>query len=107
MHEREKAKLIRHHAKRLSQLGADDALVAELAARLSQPPKDSSAVEQKPPSPPDRIRKFCPAKARRGALGFRARQTRIQEYSVKKEQSAGVPRRRRPPSTKNKNLNPD
>ena len=33
MHELEKAKLVRHHAKRLRQLGADNELVEEVVAR--------------------------------------------------------------------------
>ena len=37
MHESEKAKLVRHHAKRLRQLGADNELVEQLVTRLSQP----------------------------------------------------------------------
>lgn len=107
IHEREKAKLIRHYTKRLTQLGADPALIVEITERLNQPPTDNTPVEQKPPSPPGRIRRTCPAKVRRGALGFRARQTRPQEYSVEKERSAGAPRRRRPPKTINKDLNPE
>jgi hypothetical protein len=41
MHQREQAKLIRRYAKRLSQPGADDALVAEMAQRLNRPPCSS------------------------------------------------------------------
>lgn len=83
IHELEKAKLVRHHTKRLRQLGADVALVNELVVRLNQPPVGSSvessekATEASPPN-----RKVCPAKVCRGALGFRARQTRKKEYSV-------------------------
>jgi transposase len=80
MHELEKAKLVRHHAKRLRQLGADDSLVNELVARLNQP-EGCSSVEKKETAMPQLIRKVCPAKVCRGALGFRARQTRKQEYS--------------------------
>jgi transposase len=83
MHELEKAKLVRHHTKRLQQLGADAALVNELVVRLNQPAVGSSVENSEKPteaSPPNR--KVCPAKVCRGALGFRARQTRKQEYSV-------------------------
>jgi transposase len=80
MHELEKAKLVRHHAKRLRQLGADDSLVNELVARLNQP-EGRPSVEKKETAVPQLIRKVCPAKVCRGALGFRARQTRKQEYS--------------------------
>jgi transposase len=107
MHEREKAKLIRHYAKRLSQLGANDAVIAEIAERLNRPPVPTEPICPPPPQPPDRIRRTCPAKVCRGALGFRARQTRIQVYSVVKEPLAGAPRRRRPPKTKHNNLNPE
>jgi transposase len=102
MHEREKAKLVRHHAKRLRQLGADDVLIGELVTRLNQPLDTCASHQQQPAllSPPDRIRKTCPATVCRGALGFRARQTRKQEYSVLKEPAAGAPRRRRRPSTR-------
>ena len=108
IHEREKEKLIRHHAKRLTQLGADDAVVAELAARLRQLPRAATPTGQEAlPQQPDRIRRTCPAKVCRGALGFRARQTRPQEYSVKKEPLAGAPRQRRPSKTKNNNPSPE
>jgi transposase len=80
MHELEKAKLVRHHANRLRQLGADDSLVNELVTRLNQPPGCSS-VEKKETAMSQLSRKTCPAKVCRGALGFRARQTRKQEYS--------------------------
>jgi hypothetical protein len=46
MHELEKAKLIRHHTKRLRELGADDELIAELVAQLTAPPACSSAEEK-------------------------------------------------------------
>jgi hypothetical protein len=51
MHEIEKAKLVRHHAKRLRQLGADDELVEEVVARLSQHDV-SSSVEKETTMPP-------------------------------------------------------
>jgi hypothetical protein len=38
--------------------------------------------EQQTKKSPERIRGYCPANVCRGALGFRARQTRQQEYSV-------------------------
>jgi hypothetical protein len=91
MHETEKAKLVRHHARRLRQLGADEKLIEQLIRQTSEPP----AAEQAH-TPPVVIRRACPAKVCRGALGFRARQTRKQEYSVVTERSAGAPRRRRP-----------
>jgi hypothetical protein len=39
-----------------------------------------------------------PAKVCRGVLGFRARKTRKQEYSVEKDPSAGAPSQRQPQS---------
>jgi hypothetical protein len=72
MHEREKAKLVRHHAKRLRQLGADEGLVEELVQRLQQPEEGASdpvspTVTERPSAPSP-----APAKFYRGALGFRA-----------------------------------
>jgi hypothetical protein len=85
MHELEKAKLVRHHAKRLRQLGADEALVDEVVAQLSHLEECPRIEEEEEPpqvAPPQRIRKASPAKVCRGALGFRARQTRKQKYSI-------------------------
>jgi transposase len=99
LHAMEKAKLVRHHAKRLRQLGADEKLVEEMIAKLNQPEACSSQDQKQAGSPaPTLIRRASPAKTCRGALGFRARQTRKQEYSVVKEQSAGSPSQVRPPS---------
>jgi transposase len=99
MHAMEKAKLVRHHAKRLRELGADEKLIEDMVARMTQP-EACSSVEQKQAvsSLPTLIRRTCPAKVYRGALGFRARQTRKQEYSIVKEQSAGSPSQVRPRS---------
>ncbi len=69
MHELEKVKLVRHHAKRLRQLGADDRFVNELVARLNQP-EGCSSVGKKETAVPQLIHKACPAKVCRGALGF-------------------------------------
>jgi hypothetical protein len=90
MHELEKAKLVRHHAKRLRQLGADDDLVNELVARLNHPTVYSSVEKSETTTqlPPQPIRKASPAKVCRGALGFRARQTRKHEYSVTDRRAA-------------------
>jgi hypothetical protein len=98
MHETEKAKLVRHHARRLRQLGADEKLIEQLVQKISEAPATEQAH-----TPPVIIRRACPAKVCRGALGFRARQTRKQEYSVVTERSAGALRQRRPATqTKNK-----
>ena len=103
MHELEKAKLIRHHTKRLRELGADDELIAELVAQLTAPPACSSAEEkQTAATTPQRIVKACPPRVCRGALGFRARQTRKQEYSVIKQPAAEAPSQARPTSKRNK-----
>jgi transposase len=71
-HEREKAKLVRHHAKRLRQLGADEGLVEELIQRLQQADGSSSVPVQ--PTVAERSPAPAPSPARfyRGALGFRA-----------------------------------
>lgn len=88
MHETEKAKLVRHHAKRLRQLGADEKLIAQLIDQISEQPAEALPGQTDTP----------PAKLIRRALGFRARQTRKQEYAVLKDPSAGAPRQRRPAS---------
>jgi hypothetical protein len=106
MHELERSKLIRHHSKRLRELGADDELINQITAKLVATPKAGStpalepALPTLPPLP--RISRLSPAKACRGALGFRARQTRPQRYSVIREQSAGAPCQGRPPSKRAK-----
>ena len=108
MHELEKAKLVRHHAKRLRQLGADEALVDEVVAQLSHLEECPRIEEEEEPpqvAPPQRIRKASPAKVCRGALGFRARQTRKQKYSVFKERAAADPSRERPKSKRKKPTN--
>jgi transposase len=104
MHATEKAKLVRHHARRLRQLGADDKLVEELVERLSQPAAHVSSEEKQAASTVQRIRRRCPAKVCRGALGLRARQTREQEYSVVNHLAAATPSRARPQSKRKKDL---
>jgi hypothetical protein len=97
IHEMERAKLVRHHAKRLRQLGADEQLVAEMVTRLNQPQTCSPAKEkQTDDQQPEVVRKACPPKVCRGELGFRARLTRKQEYSVLRERAAGAPSQGRP-----------
>ena len=101
MHEVEKAKLVRHHARRLRQLGADVALLTQLIEQIPQPvagPSGSPAGS----APPTVERRACPAKVCRGALRLRARQTRKQVYSVVTDPSAGAPRRGRPRKNKDK-----
>jgi transposase len=107
LHEVEKAKLIRHHSKRLRQLGADEDLIDQMVGQLTAKPPVRSLPEEKQteaaplPSSP-RILKTSPAKVCRGALGFRARQTRKQEYSVVKERAAVIPSQARPQSQRRK-----
>ena len=114
MHEMEKAKLIRHHSKRLRQPGADEDLINQMVGKFNAKPLVYPAAEEKPTEsqptlPPSRILKTSPAKVCRGALGFRARQTRKQEYSIFKERPAATPSQARPPAKRvraNKNKNP-
>lgn len=98
VHQLERTKLVRHHSKRLQELGADQQLIQQLV--------DSLPADTPPPSPaPDnsaRILRSCPAKPRRGALGFRARQTRKQTYSVVKDQADATPSQARPRRSTNK-----
>jgi transposase len=99
MHELERRKLIRHHSKRLRDLGADEELITQMVAKLMIPPAVCSSSEEKQSGlAAPRIRRMSPAKVCRGALGFRARTTRPQQYSVVRDQSAGAPSQGRPPS---------
>lgn len=95
VHKLEQAKLVRHHTKRLRQLGADDALLAEIAQQLETKSEQTPCAE----AAPKRIHEASPAKVRRGALGFRARQTRkqLKKYSVVEDQSGVTPSQARPP----------
>src|SRR6185437_2046583 len=103
LHEKEKAKLVRHHAKRLRELGADEKLVAAMMEQIQQQACSSPPEEQAESRPKLKvIRRACPAKVCRGALGFRARTTRKQEYSVEKYPSAGAPLQGRPRKRKSK-----
>jgi hypothetical protein len=103
LQEKEKAKLVRHHAKRLQQLGADEKLVEAMVEQIQQQVCSSSPEEQTESSPRLKVfRRACPAKVCRGALGFRARTTRKQEYSVEKDLSAGAPSQGRPRKRKSK-----
>jgi transposase len=100
--EQEKNKRIRHHASALRKLGADEATIQDLLEKLSEEPEsaplDDPAELEKVPLPetkPDlgqkvRKRRVPSTVARRGALGFRARQKRIQTHSnVKDRAEAG------------------
>lgn len=83
IHEMERSKLIRHHAKSLRKLGVDEGLVNQMVTAAEAEPKVSTINERAessvaPRSTGARIPRASPAKACRGALGFRARQTRIQ-----------------------------
>src|SRR5580704_16432409 len=101
MQEMERSKRIRHHSKRPRELGADDELITQMVAKLAAQPAVCSASPKEQTelavSAP-RICRTTTATPCRGALGFRARQTRPQKYSVVREQSAGAPRQGRPPS---------
>ena len=107
MHELEKAKLVRHHSKRLRQLGADEDLINQMVGKLNAKPAVCSPTGEKQTepvalTPPPRILKTSPAKVCRGALGFRARTTRKQKYSVVKERAAAAPSQARPQSKRKK-----
>jgi transposase len=96
MHELEHAKLVRHHTKRLRQLGASETALEELVAQLLDAPELSPEERLAEANAPQRFRKIRTIKARQGALGFRARPQRKQEYSVFKDPSAGDLPRARP-----------
>lgn len=103
MHATEKAKLVRHHAKRLRQLGADEKLVEEMVSRLNQADASSAAQAEPASETPKKTTRQTPMpKICRGALGFRARQAHKQKYSVVTDRVAGSPSQVRP-KTKRKN----
>jgi hypothetical protein len=102
MHELEGTKLVRHHAKRLRQLGAEESLIEQMIAQLSESPDCSPEEAQAEAAAPRRIRKTYTVKARQGALGFRARAERTQEYSVVTDPSAGGLRRAQPNNKRSK-----
>lgn len=95
---------MRHHARRLRQLGADNKLVDEVIAQLDQPDV-STSVEKETTMPfsLQPIRKASPAKVCRGALGFRARQTRKHDYTVVKKGATGT---RSPAQSRSKHTEP-
>jgi transposase len=91
---REREKRIRHHAKQLRELGMDpqtcneliQQLVATEAAPKARPTRSGGDTQTAPPP--------RPPMPRRGALGFRARQTRVQQpkrYANVKDLSAASP----------------
>jgi hypothetical protein len=103
---RDKDKCIQHHAHALRKLGAEEATIQALIAQLTTP---EPVVEAEPPisrQPPDdpagtrpgvcskaRKRRIQSAVARRGALGFRARQTTSQTRSNFQRPMEGYPLR--------------
>jgi hypothetical protein len=91
MHNLQKEKLVRHHAKRLRQLGADNELVDEVIARLDRHDVSTSVEKENTMQLSIQpIRKASPAKVCRVALGLRARQTRKHEYKVVKKGTTGT-----------------
>jgi hypothetical protein len=56
--------------------------MVQIVSQLTDSAACAPLSETQTAAPPARLRKTCPAKPCRGALGFRARQTRKQEYSV-------------------------
>jgi transposase len=74
---RDRDKRIRHHAKQLLQLGMEPQACNELIDRLlAAPAPDKPRPQPTAPASPPLAR---PPKPCRGALGFRARQTRVQQ----------------------------
>lgn len=98
MPERERAKLVHHHVHRLRKMGADESMLESIQTKLLQVPPLTPAVASAPAEdsgppvePPAKITRTIPAKVCRGLLGFRARQTRLQTYSVLKDPPRRVP----------------
>jgi transposase len=97
LEEMEKKKLVRHHARRLRELGADPERVQLLVEELMEFPVSMPAAGEEQhasaPAPASKrlITKQCEPKVCRGMLGFRARQTRAQKYSVVEDPVGGKP----------------
>jgi hypothetical protein len=107
----ERQKQIRHHTRRLREMGADAQTINMLTEKLLTSPPEPSAeahsvsgqssgdspaqdsASQKPPSKPHCIGKRPIA---RGALGFRIRTAPKKRYSVEKDPSTGAPPQGRP-----------
>lgn len=70
LHELERHKKVRHHIKRLRELGADESIIQQLATQLAEAPVLAPAPARREKGPP----RLAPP--RRGALGFRARHAR-------------------------------
>jgi len=102
MHQLERTKLVRHHTRRLRQLGANESLIEELIAQLNDSAELSPEEKQAEIDTPQRTRKTYTVKARQGALGFRARPEKRQQYSVVTDPSAGGLPRARPKSKTSK-----
>jgi transposase len=91
---RDRERRIRHHAKQLRELGMDaqtcSELIEQLVATVPPPRKQPTPTGGDAHTPPPQR----PAVACRGALGFRARQTRVQQrkkYANVKERLALTP----------------
>ena len=92
MHEMERQKLVRHHARRLRALGAEPDAIEAIVDRLLSPGptaeesqssvamEEACQVEEAQVAAPRKHRRACPPKGRgevcRGKLGFRVRQKR-------------------------------
>jgi len=92
MHEMERQKLVRHHARRLRALGAEPEAVEAIVDQLLSPAQtaeesqssvaivEACQVEEAQVAAPRKPRRACPPKGRgevcRGKLGFRVRQGR-------------------------------
>jgi transposase len=102
LEEQERARRIRHHTAALRRLGADESTIQDLVEKLSREPepipadhRDDAVEQEQVPiqeTEPDlskkvRKRRAQSPVARRGALGFRARQTRLQTRSNVKDRS--------------------
>jgi transposase len=93
--ERERQKQAKHHARRLQELGASEAVVKqvmeEIQSRSVETVVQSSVQPSEGGSEGNRETRTTPAKVCRGRLGFRARQTRPKKYSVVKHPPKSQP----------------
>lgn len=103
----EREKQVRHHARQLHQLGADEKMIETMVTNLLEAPLPASPAHDGAALKPKTYSARRPAVAR-GALGLRIRNKERKEYSVVKEQPGAPPRattptrsRRSTPKAKN------
>jgi transposase len=119
----ERQRQIRHHTRKLQEMGADKETIDKLTEKLladppeppadtrpvsaeppPEPPGDSPAQQRPPQEPEPKAHSAGRRPVARGVLGFRIRTAPLTKYSVEKDLSAGAPPRGRT-KTKGKDKN--